>query len=285
MSEKPVANKRTFEVEVDGKKTEFSVVRPNHGTASKAELVYNKAWREAVEAGSLVRQRVEKVAREQNLWDDAKQAKYVSLLQSVAENELKLAKGGMKLSEARQVALDMRRARAEMRGLLADRNQLDLTTAESVAEKARFNYLVAACTVYENGKPYYRDADDFLSRDNDPVGLVAATEFGKLFYGLEDDFEKKLPENRFLVEYGFVNDDLHLIRKKDGRLIDAEGRLVDAQGRLVNEAGELVDRDGNLLNENGDYKVQFTPFVDDTDGESAATKNDGAGTTPTQIAA
>lgn len=266
MSEK--VNKRTFEVEVDGKKTEFAVLRPNHRAVQQAELVYKRAFREAVQPpdgqkGAIVRQAVEAVMRDQNLWDDAKQSRYEELVKNILAGEKKLVSGGIKLSEARSIAIQMRRDRNELRQLSADRNELDAMTAEAQAENARFNYYVASCTVYgDTGKSYFKDVEDYLSRENDPVVLPAAQAMGKLIYGLEDDYEKKLAENKFLLKYKLVDEDLRLV-DKDGKWVDSRGRRVDEKGRLINDDGELIDADGNLLTEDGEYKVEFKEFEDD----------------------
>jgi hypothetical protein len=79
---------------------------------------------------------------------------------------------------------------------------------------------------------------------------------------LDSDFEKKLPENKFLLDYKFINDDLRYVNN-GGKLVDEDGRLVDENGRYVNEEGKFVDRDGNLVDEKGDYIVDFSPFTDD----------------------
>jgi hypothetical protein len=58
--------------------------------------------------------------------------------------------------------------------------------------------------------------------------------------GLEDarkDWEKDLPENKFLVEFNFVNEDLELVNE--------DGHLVDSQGKLINKDGRYVDKEGN----------------------------------------
>lgn len=275
MSEK-VSNKRVFEVEVDGKKVEFAVVRPNNKVMAQGTLVYNRAFREAVQPadgkkGAIVRQGLDALLREQNLWDDAKQARYEELVKTLLDGEKKLAQGGIKLSEAKAVALAMRRARLEVRWLLQARNEYDEVTAEAQAEQARFNYFVAACTVYgESGERYFKDAEDYLSRENDPVVLPAATNMGKLLYNLDDEHQYKLPENKFLTKYKLVDDKLRLV-DKDGKLVDELGRPVDDQGRLINSKGELIDADGNLLTEDGEYKVEFKEFEDDVFGPSPAT--------------
>lgn len=274
MSEK-VVNKKQFEVEVDGRAVKLAVVRPTNRVVQQGTLVYNRAFREAVKPadgkpGAIVRQAVESVMREQKLWDDKKQAEYEAVVKDLLAAELKLASGGIKLSEARAVAVKMRQDRYRLRQLNADRNELDAMTAEAQAEQARFNYYVAACTVYgESGKPYFRDVEDYLGREDDPVALPAAQALGKLLYGLEDDYEAKLPENKFLIKYKLVDGDLRLV-DRDGKFVDAKGRRVDEQGRLVNDAGELVDADGNLLTEDGEYKVEFKEFEDDVFGPAPA---------------
>jgi hypothetical protein len=271
-----VNNKRVFKVMVDGKELEMAVVRPNHKVNQHAQLIYNRAFREAVvpedgSKGALVEAKIDDVMREQKLWDDYKQKKFEETQKRLFDNEKKLAKGGIKLTEGKELAIQMRRDRASLRSLLADRNSLQQNTAESLAEQARFNYFVAACTVYNDkdltgkdssGKLYFKDVDDYLGRENDPVVLAAAQNFGSLYYNLDDKFLEKLPENAFLKKYKFCGEDLHLIDAK-GRKIDAEGRLVDEQGRLINEDGHLIDTEGNLLNDDGTYKVEFQKFLDD----------------------
>jgi hypothetical protein len=256
-------NKRTFDVEIDGKKVGLAVVRPTHKVSQQAELAYNRAFRQAVEEGLLVRAKLDSVLRQQNLWDDAKQKEYAESQAELFRCEKALAAGGIPLAKAKSLALAMRDCRGKIRGLLADRHDLDRKTAEAFADQARFNFLVAACTVYsDTGKPYYKDVDDYLHRPDDPAALPAAEHTGRLYYGLDDDHERKLPENRFLKQYGFVDEKMRLIDKQ-GKFVDRDGNRVDEFGRLVNERGELVDRDGTPLTEDGDYKVEFSPFLDD----------------------
>lgn len=259
-----MSKKQNFEVEIDGVKTKFSVLVPSHKVEQKANLVYNKAFADAVAAGSLVRGKIESVIKDQNLWDETKKNRYQELTKALLEGEKKLSKGGMKMSEAKALGIQMRRDRAEFQMLRSAYNELDRVTAEASAEQARFNYMVSACTVYSDVEKYYfKDVEDYLSRDEDPVVLPAAQAMGKIIYNLEDNFEATLPENKFLLKYGFAREgDLHLVNK-NGQAVDTQGRLVDDKGRLINDKGELVDSEGNLLTDKGDYKVDFVEFEDD----------------------
>ncbi len=261
-------NKKVFEAKVDGKVLELAVLRPNHKVQQQAQLVYNRAFRQSVKpddgkSGSIVRAALDGVLRDQKLWDDTKQARYEALQKALLGGEKRLVTGGFKLKEARELAIQMRRDRWELRQLISDRNSLDLNTAEAQAEQARFNYLVATATVHaDTGKPYWKSEDDYLA-STDEVGGKAANLLGNILYNLEDGFEAKLPENKWLTAYGFANAALHLIDKDSGHLIDSQGRRVDDKGRLVNEQGKLIDSEGNLLTEEGEYVVDFKPFLDD----------------------
>jgi hypothetical protein len=201
--------------------------------------------------------------REQNLWDDNKEAEYRKLLEKINGAERKIKSGGIKLNQAKDLALEMRKDRAELRALTSERSSLDNNTAEGQADNAQFNYWVSSCTVYsETGKTYFSNYEDYLNRDDDPATGQAAGSLAMLLYNLDPDYEKKLPENQFLAKYNFVDEELHLV-DKTGRRVDSEGRLVNKDGRYINEAGELIDINGNRVNEEGDYVVDFSPFLDD----------------------
>ena len=263
------SNKKNFKVTIDAKEIELCVVRPNVKQRQEGQKVYNKAFRDAVESGAILRAKVNSVMREQNLWDDNKEAQYKKLLEKINSGERKIKSGGIKLSEAKEIAMQMRKDRAELRSLTSERSGLDSNTAEGQADNAQFNYWVSACTVYsDTGKPYFVGYEDYLNRDDDPVTGQAASNLALMLYNLDPDYEKKLPENEFLKKYKFVDEDLNLVDKQ-GRRVDSQGRLVNKDGRYINEAGELIDIEGNRVDENGDYLLEFSPFLDD-DGKPLA---------------
>jgi len=274
---------RNFNVTIDGKDTSFLIRSPSLQDQREATKVYNLSFSEALKAKAVVRAKLDDLLVDQGLWDAIKQAKFTELQSQILEGERKLAKGGISLSEAKTVALAMKKHREELRDLIAVKTNLDTHTAEGQADNARFNYLVSACTVYkENNKPYFNNYEDYTNKASDPVAIAAAQNLAGMLYGLDNDYEEKLPENKFLRQYKFVDDKLRLINK-EGKLVDTDGRLVDENGRFINEKGEFVDKDGNLVNADGDYIVEFKPFLDD-DGKpiivetSSEEKNDNQST-------
>jgi len=256
-------NSRDFTVNVKGKDVEITIVTPTIQDQKEASKIYNNAFTEALKSKAVVRARLDDLLVDQGLWDDTKQAKFDSLQKAILEGERKLAKGGISLQEARSIALSMKENRDDLRDLISVKTNLDTHTAEGQADNARFNFLVYACTYNkESNTRYFQSYESYENSTGDPVAPIAAQKLANMIYGLEEDFESKLPENKFLKQYHFVDEKLRLINK-EGKLIDEEGRLVDERGRWINEQGELVDRFGNPVTEDGDYDVKFTPFLDE----------------------
>jgi len=240
----------------DGAEVTLHVRRPTPKQYEKARMTFNATFRKALESGAMLKQKLETYMREQNLWDDAKQSKVSEILAILTTGQVALEKGGIKLNEAKDIALKMSNARAEMIELLQERNALEANTAEGQAQNMEFNHLVSLCTVYNlDGKPYYNSLDEYLEDDSE-IALKSAQSLASLIYNTEES-RLDLPENKFLVKYKFVDEKLRFIDKQ-GRLVDSNGRLVDEEGNFINEAGERVDGNGELLKE-----TVFAPFLDD----------------------
>lgn len=254
---------KLFKVTIDGVEKEFLVRSPSLNDQREAQKVYNQAFTDAVKSKSVVRAKLDDLLQDQGLWNQEKQMKFNTLQRELLDGEKRLAKGGFSLNEARDLAVKMRSLREEIRDLISVRTSLDNHSAEGQADNARFNYLVSACLVYNDTKqPYFLNMEDYLNRSGEEVALLAAQNLANMIYGLDNDYENTLPENKFLKKYKFVDDKLRLLDKK-GRLIDSEGRLIDENGRYIDDQGRFVDKFGNLVDAQGDYVVETKPFLDD----------------------
>ena len=211
----------------------------------------------------MVRAKLDDLLEDQGLWNDEKQAKFTLLQKELADGEKRLAKGGFSLNEAKDLAIKMKSVRDEIRELISVRTSLDNHSAEGQADNARFNYLVSACVVYNDTKqPYFNNMEDYLNRSTEQVAILGAQNLANMMYGLDNNYEANLPENKFLKKYKFIDNKLRYVDKK-GRLIDSEGRLVDESGRFIDEQGNFVDKFGNRVDQEGDFVVESQPFLDD----------------------
>lgn len=253
-----------FTYQVNNEDKKFCVVSPSSENQKEANKVYNSAFSDAIKSKALVRAKLDDVLVEQGLWDDKKQKDFNDLQNAILEGEQTLAKGGIQLEKAKEVALQMKKNRSTLRELIAVKTGLDTHTAEGQADNARFNYLVSACLVYSDTKEtYFKGYQDYTNRSSESISVLAAQHLASMIYGLDSDYEEKLPENKFLTKYKFIDSKLRLVNKQ-GKLIDEKGRLVDENNRFIDENGEFVDKNGNPVTEKGDYVVEFQPFLDDS---------------------
>lgn len=265
---------KTIEVKkmVDGKEnvTKLVIKRPSSSLISQAQRVGAKAWTDCVREGIMTKKELEKFMKEQGIWDQGKDEEQKKLVQEISDLEKRLyvsGNGGKKLkaSEGKKIAIDMRIKRNELRDLIAEKMSLEQNTAESLSDNVRFDYLVANCAFYENGQKVYNSMDEYKERADDEVAFTVASTLAGMMYSVDKDFEAKLPENKFLKMFNFVNDDLSLVNDK-GETVDTDGKRIDKQGYWLNEDGKRVDKDGNVLDENGNYIPEVT-YLDDNDKE------------------
>jgi hypothetical protein len=254
---------RTFEY--DGVK--YKVVRPNIEQVTEGNKIRRETFNSELNSGTLIRDQLEEELRKRKLWSDDREQRYQELRKEIIDMEYSLASGGIKLNEAKKIALSMKKKRSEMVNLLSSRTDLDANTCEGRADNARFNYLFANCLVYEDsGEKYFKNGlDDYVLNMDSPIASVGANEF---FYLLSDteQVDDKLPENKFLKQFSFVNESYQLV-DKDNRLIDEEGKHVDEYGNYIKWVDDtsfvFVDINGRELDNSGNFKVEFSPFLDD----------------------
>jgi len=257
------STKHVFDVE--GRK--YAIKKPTARQNEDATMEYNRVFSKALQSGALLREKLDLFMREQGLWDNEKQAKYLQYISELNDTEKKLKGGGIKLSEAKNLAFTMRGTRGALQDLIAGRNALDVNTAQGQAENARFNYLLVACLVYnDNGENVYNNADQYSEDGESAVAIAAAENFANQYFGLDKDHEKNLPENKFLTKYKFTDEEGRLL-DSEGNFVDYLGKRVNENGRYINEEGELIDVDGNRVDEDGEYLIEEKPFLDEEGNE------------------
>ncbi len=245
----------------------YKVRQPSLDEQNKAQMVYNKAFSNALSSGSPLRTEVADILRERGMWNDDKQAELEKLQKDILDKEFILHKGGIYKKEAREIAIKLKKLRDKVSTLFAPIANFDQYTCEGQAQNARFDSLVSNCTVYEDGRPVFSSLEDYKNKANDPVAIVGSTKFAELHYFIgEDDLGAGLPENQFLKENGFADDKFRLIDSK-GRLITEDGRLINEDGNLIDEEGSLVDMLGHKLDKEGNFTVERKPFLDEADSE------------------
>ena len=253
----------TYTATVGDKEREISVRTPSVNEQQEGQKIWNKAWREAMKSGAILQIKLDDLMKEQGIWNDEKETFFLEISKQIRHKEQALVKGGIKLEEAKKIALDIKKCRNQLNELISARIELNNITAEGQADNARFYYYVSCCLVYnDTQKPVFSNAEDYLAKSNNEYAAVGASKLSGLVYGLSGDYESALEENKFLKEFGFVNEEGELVNK-DGHLVDEENRLINDKREFVNEEGQRVDVDGNVLDDEGNYTFERSPFLDE----------------------
>ena len=240
----------------DGNNVTIDVLRPTAAHLRTAQMEYNRAFRDALESGALLRQKLDQYMTSQGLWNEEKEKKYQEINKEILDLERRLKGGGIKLKTAKRLAIRMREKRDEFRDLISERTAMDGNTAEGQADNARFNSLLIQCLVEEEtDDPLFSSLESYDKKAAEPYVITGAGQLAQMMYNLDPEYDNNLPENKFLSDYKFADEKNRLIND-GGNLVDEDGRLIDDEGRFVNEKGEYVDIEGNLIDKEGEYLVE-----------------------------
>lgn len=241
----------------------FLIKKPTPAQSIEAQKYYNKTFSDALQSGAVLRAALDKYLRQQNVWDDERQKEYDKLQKQLRHKVNLILKGGMTVNDAKELAMDARKLRQELRDLTSVKLDADISTAESQAEQARMNYLCSVCILNPTTeKSYFDSYDEFLEHSNETEVMAAVNKFMTLLYDLDDNIALQYPENQFLRRYNFIDDEGRLINK-DGKLVDEQGRLINEDGRLINSKGEFIDTDGNIVDKKGKYDFNNITFLEE----------------------
>ena len=130
-----------------GKKNAVRV--PQVQDIKEANEMRAKTFNTSLSRGDLLRDQLEGELRKRKLWNDDREEEYQTLRRLTLDSEYRLQKGGVKLSQARAIALEMTANRNKMVELLSSRTDLDANTCEGKADASRFNFLFSCCLVYD----------------------------------------------------------------------------------------------------------------------------------------
>lgn len=233
------------------------VEKPNNEVVKGADRYKAKAWNECIMDGIVTKSELSTVLKKRGIWSEDKEKEQEKITKEINELERKLylecGKKKSKREEGKDIAIKIRKKRNDLRDLISKKMAMEENTAEAIADNSRFDYIVAYCTFHSSGEKVYKDIEDYNSQSSDEIAFTAASALAEMMYSLDSDFEKNLPENKWLKNRELVNEDLALVND-DGKRVDLEGRLIDENGYYLDSKGNRVDKEGNPLSEDGFYE-------------------------------
>jgi len=241
----------------NGDKVTIYVKKPSNEIISGADIHRAKRWNECIRDDIITKKELATLMEKRGIWDKSKSDKEDDISSKITTLEKDLYRGRNgkkpKVSEGKKLALEMKKLRIELRNLISERLSLEENTAEALSDNARFDYFVAHCTFYKDSdKRVYNSVEDYNSKSSDTIAFTAASMLGNILYNLDSDFEKNLPENKWLSTFNLSDDKGNLVNS-DGQQVDSEGRVINELGHFLDEKGNRVDANGVPLDEDGNY--------------------------------
>jgi len=254
-----MSKKQVLVTKNDGSSINIYVTSPTAIAIQKADIYRAKVWNECLDEGIKTKEELAVVMEKRGIWGKSQIQQELKIVEQLTnlERDLYLGDGKKKipLSDGKNIAFKMKELRSELRRLLIEKNNFEQNTAENISDNARFDYLVSACTFYENGQKVYNNIEDYNNRASDEIAYAAAGALAEMMYSYDPSSEQTLPENQWLKHFNLVNEEGQLVDNNE-KLVDLDGRTINELGHYINAKGERTDRDGNLLDENGNYIIK-----------------------------
>jgi hypothetical protein len=195
-----------FNYDLNGKS--YKVIEPTINIDSAAKKIYMSEYNKALKNDSVPRDRLDEKLKELGLLSQEDYDRMDKLRNEIDELIKPLKTGGIKLKEMKERAEKAQLLRLQLYSLISYRTKYDDLTAESVAEDARFNFLVYSCLLDDSGKKVFNSYQDWESCTDNELLEKAASNMIDILYPERGNVFLSLPENEFLVKYGFYNKDL-----------------------------------------------------------------------------
>ena len=251
--------KKETKVQVGDKEVGIYVTSPNGSVVGRADRYKAKIFTECIEDGIKTKDELATFLSKRGIWTQNHDKKQTEISQELLdlEKEIYLGTGKKKLplSDGVKKAIKMRSLRIELQQLMVKRIEMEQNTAEALADNARFDFLVANCTFYENGERVYNGIDDFSSRSADEIAFSAGTLLAEMIHGYDSSVEDNLPENKFLSHFDLLNEDGSLV-DEEKELVDTDGRRINKLGHYIDSKGKRIDIEGNPMDDDGNYIIQ-----------------------------
>lgn len=208
---------------------EVEIKKPNAKQLADAQVYSGKLFVRLInekDAGgqptAIFRPNLVEKMKEFGLWSDEKENRLRKEIDREIEECEKSAASTRSKAAARELAFKINKLRGEKLLLVYEKNQLDLYTVEAQVENAKFDYLVSACVYNDDGTKLYPSVERYLELSETDDASLVATELSKLMYGLEENWQDKLPEQKIFKKLGLVDEEGNLLEDEKGNKLKTE---------------------------------------------------------------
>lgn len=200
-----------MEIKVNDKT--YVVKKPEVKELNAAKKFSSMKFAEYINSGLMLRNELDEVLYKRGYWTEEKKNELDLISKKIQENVSKLD-GKLAKEKKKELAIETKYLRVALNLLRNQQTDVYKHTVESRVDDDYFDFLVSESVFDENGNRVYSGFEDYQERSNEELAIKAATKLAEIVYGLSENWEKDLPENKILSEMGVLDESLQL-KKND----------------------------------------------------------------------
>jgi len=211
--------KRLIEtIDKDGNPITLYLKEPDYNITRMCDIEYKKAWTFCFQEGVKTHAKLREMFQESGEWTEDNDRELNELNVNIAVKTVLLAKSQKNNNEklAQDLALEIMELRNKAMGLSERKQQPLQYSCENAANEIRMEAYVAYATVYadDEDRRYFENYKDFTERRGEQAALDAYNTYLQIVLQENSEYIRGLPENRFLMESGLLDENMNVVKKK-----------------------------------------------------------------------
>lgn len=218
-----------------GNDVDLCLLPNNFEVARRCDIEFRKAWTFALKEGIDTHDVLKDVFAAQGLWTEEHEKEFKETGVALQAHILLLEKYKKvkDMENGKKTALQLVDIRNKLMKMTERRQQPYLYSCEGVANEIRMEAYIAYAAVYadDHTKHYYKNYEDFKNRREEQAAIDLWSFYLRDMLGENVGHIEQLPENRFLIEVGYLTKDL----KKAVRVNKGVKEALDKAKKLDNK--------------------------------------------------
>lgn len=193
----------------NNEKIELVIKPANYKVEQELKAAYAIAYRKSIAMGVATRSSMVEILKREQVWGDKEDEALTKMVAEVGMLEVELSRlirTDEPKDKQKDTAIKLAKARNELYSLVQIKSAPLMHTAEAIAEDFKIDKYIAICTYTKDGKPFFKDHEELISRRNDD-------DVNTLFDAVIDELSKdniellrNFPENKWLVTNGMMDE-------------------------------------------------------------------------------
>ena len=196
-----------IDFECKGKK--YKIADPTDKDLEEGEARRLKALTAAINNGCFLESQVYEQAEKLDIWNEDKAKELSSAQKEISALEQKLEAGGYDLNEAVEDAKKMSQLRNQIFSITMAVNNLLEYSADRYADLAEADFLLWKTLKDDKGKQVFKTLAEFVTAKKQDDEIIRSALLARV--NSDISFLLELPENKFLIKYGRMNENLEFL--------------------------------------------------------------------------